>query len=303
MSRRDLDLSSGSWSHLRVLEAASGGSRDLMRAVLAGVRCVFHDCDMIREHRILLEAYAMTSGSGWAGHVALEDAGFVHHDPTIALSDAASVLIDAVDEVARMRSDDSTSSRWDLASRLSSAQRRQAIDRGLARDGFHRVGRLDAPGRRSLWIREEVGGALEIVAGREGGDGFARVTRDDPSYESIAGVMSCARFAAEFEDVDEDGLDRSYSLDRHPRSIHRTACSCRDHHLVGAIACFGCGRPFCSVCCLRFDGEPGMIHLLSPSRWFCDDDSCIDLESNTTGCSTSQVVDRHAARVRSHDRS
>jgi hypothetical protein len=285
------------WSHLRVLEAASGGSRALMRAVMAGFRCILHGCDLLQEHRVLLQSYAMTSGSRWDGHVALSDAGFDQGDPTIALGDASRVLIDAVDEARRISDEDQERSRWDLMSRLSSSRVLRPINRGLASDGFHRVGCLDEAGRRSLWLREE-GDAIEIVAGREGGDASLRVTRADPSFGALSDVMSCARFAAEWEDPSGGGLDRSYAMDRHPRSVHRTACSIPGD----TISCAGCGRPFCAVCLLPADLDPKRIRLAPGDgvEWFCDDDACLDREVVATGDSTIAVAGRHTVRSGEH---
>ncbi len=66
--------------------------------------------------------------------------------------------------------------------------------------GFHRIGRLDAVGRRSLWLKEEQG-AFELRAGREGDDAHVRVTSENPQYEDLASAMGCARFAAEYEEA------------------------------------------------------------------------------------------------------
>jgi hypothetical protein len=94
------------------------------------------------------------------------------------------------------------------------------LDRALAAEGFHRIGRIDAVGRRSLWLREEQG-AIELRAGREGDDARIRVTSADPLYRDLERVLSCARFAAEYEQTDGMALEASFALDRHPASVHR----------------------------------------------------------------------------------
>lgn len=91
----------------------------------------------------------------------------------------------------------------------------------LAAEGFHRIGRIDVAGRRSLWLREETG-AVELRAGREGDDERVRITADHPQYRDLASVLSAARFAAEWEDRRGHGLDESFALDRCTASVHRT---------------------------------------------------------------------------------
>lgn len=91
----------------------------------------------------------------------------------------------------------------------------------LARDGFHRIGRLCDAGRRSLWLREEAD-AFELRAGREGDDAHVRVTSEHPMYRELSEVLSAARFAAEYEQRQGLALDESYALDRHPDSRHRS---------------------------------------------------------------------------------
>lgn len=93
-------------------------------------------------------------------------------------------------------------------------------DEELARDGFHRIGRIDNAGRRSLWLREEAN-AIELCAGREGRDANVRITADHPLYAELRGVMATARFAAEWEVEGGFGLDESFALDQHPASVHR----------------------------------------------------------------------------------
>lgn len=65
-------------------------------------------------------------------------------------------------------------------------------------DGFVRIGRLDAAGRRSLWLKEEPD-AFELRAGRGGDDIHLRVTSDNPLFHELYDAMTRARFAAEFE--------------------------------------------------------------------------------------------------------
>jgi len=75
--------------------------------------------------------------------------------------------------------------------------------------GWLRIGRIDKPLRRSLWIREshrpEV---IELRAGREGDDAYVRITPDNPQWHELSGVLTCARFAAEYEDNDGLTLER-----------------------------------------------------------------------------------------------
>ncbi len=47
-------------------------------------------------------------------------------------------------------------------------------EQGSHLDGFERIGRIDAVGRRSLWLKEE-SGAFELRAGREGDDAHVRI--------------------------------------------------------------------------------------------------------------------------------
>lgn len=72
--------------------------------------------------------------------------------------------------------------------------------------GFNRIGRIDAVGRRSLWLKEE-NGAFELRAGREGDDAHVRVTAENPQFQDLENVMSAARFAAEWEDRNGFGID------------------------------------------------------------------------------------------------
>lgn len=94
------------------------------------------------------------------------------------------------------------------------------VDVGLARQGFHRIGRLDDAGRRSLWLRMEKD-ALELLAGREGKDASIRVTREDSLFRPLQDVLSDARLAAEWEDRMGQALDPGYLLDESSSSIHR----------------------------------------------------------------------------------
>jgi hypothetical protein len=94
------------------------------------------------------------------------------------------------------------------------------LNRRLAALGFHRIGRIDAAGRRSLWLRVERD-AFELRAGREGDDAVVRVTKDHPLFLALVDVMGYARFAAEWEDPQGHGLDESFALDEHPDSVYR----------------------------------------------------------------------------------
>lgn len=76
-----------------------------------------------------------------------------------------------------------------------------------AEPGWHRIGRIDKPRRRSLWIRESPN-CIELCAGREGDDGYVRITPDNPQWRDLENVLSRARFAAEHEDRDGLTLER-----------------------------------------------------------------------------------------------
>lgn len=100
------------------------------------------------------------------------------------------------------------------------------LNHHLAALGFHRIGRLDEVGRRSLWLREERGsataaGAIELRAGREGDDAAVRITAENPLYLQLSAVLDCARFAAEYEVEGGTALNESYALDQYEESIHR----------------------------------------------------------------------------------
>jgi hypothetical protein len=73
--------------------------------------------------------------------------------------------------------------------------------------GWRRIGRIDAPERRSLWIRESRD-VIELCAGREGDDAYVRITPDNPQWHDLSDVLSRARFAAEYEDDDGLTLER-----------------------------------------------------------------------------------------------
>lgn len=90
----------------------------------------------------------------------------------------------------------------------------------LAKEGFHRIGRIDDVGRRSLWLREEVH-AFELRAGREGDDAHVRVSHEHPLFSELYTVMNAARFASEYESPNGNGLDTSYALDECAASINR----------------------------------------------------------------------------------
>lgn len=78
----------------------------------------------------------------------------------------------------------------------------------VAEPGWRRIGRIDAVGRRSLWIREHSFGAIELCAGREGDDAYVRITPENPQWRELSEVLGAARFAAEFEDRDGLTLER-----------------------------------------------------------------------------------------------
>jgi hypothetical protein len=105
-------------------------------------------------------------------------------------------------------------------------------DPRLAAEGFHRIGRVDAVGRRSLWLREEID-AVELRAGREGRDASVRITESHPLYREMRDVLAGARFAAEWEASDGAGLEPSFAIDRNAASIH-----CADEEMLAP------NRPF-----------------------------------------------------------
>lgn len=73
--------------------------------------------------------------------------------------------------------------------------------------GWRRIGRIDRPQRRSLWIRKH-GDSIELCAGREGDDAYVRITPENPQWRELEAVLSRARFAAEYEDSDGLTLER-----------------------------------------------------------------------------------------------
>lgn len=79
--------------------------------------------------------------------------------------------------------------------------------------GWHRIGRIDKPRIRSLWIRES-SDAIELCAGREGDDAYVRLTPDNPQWRDLWDVLSRARFAAEYEDSDGLTLEREAAQDK-----------------------------------------------------------------------------------------
>jgi hypothetical protein len=81
----------------------------------------------------------------------------------------------------------------------------RAVDVELRARGYDRIGRLDAVGRRSLWMRETPDAVL-LRAGREGADEVLAISAENPRYEKIRSVLGAARFAAEWEDPMGDGL-------------------------------------------------------------------------------------------------
>lgn len=73
--------------------------------------------------------------------------------------------------------------------------------------GWRRIGRIDKPQRRSLWIRETYN-TIELCAGREGDDAYVKIAPDNPQWHDLRDVLSRARFAAEYEDNDGLTLER-----------------------------------------------------------------------------------------------
>lgn len=83
-------------------------------------------------------------------------------------------------------------------------------------DGWIEIGKRCSAGRRSLWARwiyrseateeeKKIGArisklddveAIELCAGREGGDSFLRIDRTNPQFLEIEDLLSTARFGA-----------------------------------------------------------------------------------------------------------
>jgi hypothetical protein len=66
---------------------------------------------------------------------------------------------------------------------------------------WQEIGKRCSAGRRTMWIRFERGpgeaiAAFELCAGREGGDGFVRVTDGNPQFAELLAVLEDAVFAA-----------------------------------------------------------------------------------------------------------
>lgn len=80
------------------------------------------------------------------------------------------------------------------------------LDRRLKAEGFDRIGRIDAVGRRSLWMRVN-DGTIVLRAGREGEDSTVTITDDNPIFCELYHVLTDARFAAEWEDPRGMALD------------------------------------------------------------------------------------------------
>ncbi len=89
-----------------------------------------------------------------------------------------------------------------IAHEVAAAHRGPLAERAGFLPGFDRIGRLDAVGRRSLWMRFEPGPSAQLVlrAGREGDDLTVTICSDNPLYLPIVDIMCAARFAAEWED-------------------------------------------------------------------------------------------------------
>lgn len=69
--------------------------------------------------------------------------------------------------------------------------------------GFARIGRVDAVGRRSLWMRCFTEGdidTIELRAGREGEDARVLIPNTNPLADDLHAVLLTARFAADWED-------------------------------------------------------------------------------------------------------
>lgn len=76
---------------------------------------------------------------------------------------------------------------------------------------WHRIGRINNTGQRSLWIRETYAPgspAIELRAGKGGADAYVRLTPDNPQWQELRQVLVRARFAAEYEDPDGLTLER-----------------------------------------------------------------------------------------------
>jgi len=95
------------------------------------------------------------------------------------------------------------------------------LDERLKQQGFDRIGRIDAVGRRSLWLKVNLRPApltyvynddvesIELRAGREGDDVKAKFDRSNMSKEAfdmLVDALTTARFAAEWEDPNGNAL-------------------------------------------------------------------------------------------------
>ena len=71
--------------------------------------------------------------------------------------------------------------------------------------GWIRCGGQD---RRGLWYRGPTDGVVELCSGREGDDGYVKITRDVPldgrALADLEGVLSDAAFALDVERGDEE---------------------------------------------------------------------------------------------------
>lgn len=97
--------------------------------------------------------------------------------------------------------------------------------------GWVRIGRYDAPQRRSTWARldvpegppdprtadEDVATAVELCSGREGDDAYVRVERGDPAFFGLLDVVSYSIANVDHSDeriqliVEQRGMWRAYA--------------------------------------------------------------------------------------------
>ena len=93
--------------------------------------------------------------------------------------------------------------------------------------GWERIGRLDATGRRSLWMRAR-GTSVELCAGREGDDAYVVLDNSQGAYDNnpflrdLIDLIYCARFAAEWEARDGRTLERERTLTENQQRTGKT---------------------------------------------------------------------------------
>jgi hypothetical protein len=65
--------------------------------------------------------------------------------------------------------------------------------------GWQRVGSLDKPGRRSIWVRFG-DHRIEICAGREGDDAYIEIEESNPAFLGLVDVFETQLWAIELDE-------------------------------------------------------------------------------------------------------